>query len=123
MLNPKIVELYGEGSRKPLENLINLLGDKASAVYIVGHCGCRYVNGVKMPNVVTTEQSQVSFVEQCVHKLYDDWGGGADDETIEVWSETEKKGNIPLCVAVDEVQTAEKVTSGLFNAAALMGGD
>lgn len=104
ILNPKLVELYGEGSREPLDMLIDILGDQvAPTVYVAGNAGCRYVNGVKMPNGVTTESAQVNYVENCVNRFYDEWGGGVMGETIEVWTEMLEKGDIPLCVSNKKV--------------------
>lgn len=98
-VNPTLLQLYGEESRESLQNLVDKIGEKvAPTVYVFGKTGCKYINGVKIPNALTTEASNVNYVKDCVKRFYEEWGGEALNENlIEVWDETDGKGDIPLC--------------------------
>lgn len=106
VVNPIFGDLYGKASVPMLQAFINILGDKvAPTVKVIRKCGCKFVNGVKMPNMISTESTQCNYVESCVKKFYSEWGMEALDETIEVTTERMLEGDIPLCVANEKSDT------------------
>lgn len=117
-VNPVFVNLYGEGGIPVLQEFINKLGEQvAPTVKVVGKCGCKLVNGVKMPNMISTESAQCNYVEHCVKEFYEQWGGEAVNETIEVTTEMMVEGDIPLC----SLNECVRRTSAFDFAARMMG--
>lgn len=104
-LNPDVIDMYGEESVKPLTAIIGRLGDElAGKVKIDRKLACRYINGVKMPNMLIVDTYNIDKVKSIWDEFYQDWGGEAKEEEMAVTFEEQTTWHIPLCVA-DEPST------------------
>ena len=82
MLNPKLIELYGEDSRDMLMKLISEMGeDNASKAYVVSGITTRYICGVEMPGAIRTTSDSpvdigmgiVNFIDKYTSPEDEDW--------------------------------------------------
>lgn len=98
MLNPKLIELYGEESRQMLNSMIGTLGcELASLCYVVPD-DFMLLNDVKIPHSMRV--SDMSVRSEVIHKLFefiDKFTNLEDERAIYVYcSELPKDGDIRL---------------------------
>ena len=72
MINPKILEVFGEESKGMIMRLVGYLGEQvASKCYVVSN-DCLSLRGVKMPQFFITTNSDKRFVENRIIDFVDD---------------------------------------------------
>lgn len=97
MVNPKLVDLYGESSKYAFETLISKLGeDTAMTVKCSGYA--QIVGDTKIPTTITTTTSKVQYVSNTVKHWLCELGREYENIPVNVYSEIYKTGGMPLCV-------------------------
>lgn len=99
MLNPKLIEIYGEESREKFDNLISELGiNLAGTCYVVSGCANTYISGVRLPNFMISTEDNVSAINDALRRYAKKYGSQDDEFWIMVFTDSVQKEDIQLWV-------------------------